>query len=157
MQMSKLLTNYCSCVFQVKGKQGLAGKTAKNSSPNPYAVCAKSVLQGRGKPGPGAMACRFTKTVLNTYDVETLRGWLIFEGLVSKSAAGKLSKEAAAAKIHDYLVHKEPKFKIKVGKVGKRQSPLRKLYRARGQSPKAKRSPKPALRRPPGSPRAKRS
>jgi len=142
--MSKLLTNYCSCVFQVKGKRGLAGERARSGGLNPYAVCAKSVYQRRGERGPGALACRFTRKVLDTYDLPTLRGWLLFEGVVPQSKAAKLDKEAAALLIHDYLAHKQPKRAIRVGEVGKRQSPPRRVWR----SPKARGSPRsPQARR----------
>ena len=138
--MSKLLTNYCSCVFQLKGRQGQAGQT-KATSKSPYPICAKSVYQGRGKPGPGAMACRFTRRVLESYDTATLRGWLVFEGVASQREAAKLSKEEAAARIHDYLQSKQPKHAIKVARVQQRQAPPQQVWRAPGQG-----GPKPQLR-----------
>lgn len=116
--MSKLLTNYCSCVLQVKGKEGQKGN---RGSSLPYAVCGTSVQGSRGQRAPGALACRFTRKVLESYDKEILQGWLIFEGVLSPSKARQLSQVEAAAKIHDYL-QKAPKRNIRIVNVDKRQA-----------------------------------
>lgn len=141
--MSELLNKYCSCVFQVKGKEGLKrGKSAKSTSVSPYAVCSTSVYQKKGLKPPGALACKFTKKVLQTYDVETLRGWLVFEDILSRAEAKLLNQEQAATLIHLYLKSKTPKRKVKTNLVKKR-SPKS------AQRPKVKKerkSPKPVKR-----------
>jgi len=138
--MSKLLTNYCSCVFQVKGKQGQGG----SRKASPYAVCAKSVYQRRGERGPGAVACRFTQKVLQSYDLDTLRGWLLFEGVAPKRIVDKLTKDQAAVLIHAYL-SKPAKRAVKTVQVSKRQASPKAVHRA---------TRKP--RAPSGSPQARR-
>lgn len=137
----RLLTEYCSCVLQVKGREGARGKSQRAL---PYAVCAKSVYQSRGKDGPGAMACRFSKKVLQTYTAEQLRGWLVFEGVKSAKQAKALSKAQAVDAIHEYLSQKTPERRMNIAYVDKRQGPVAKVVRS---SPKPrKRSPVPKLR-----------
>lgn len=139
----RLLSNYCSCAFQLKARQGQRGNTAKNSKRGasfPYAVCAKSVYQTRGKRAPGALACRFSKEALRSYTTDQLRGWLMYEGLASASKARSMSKRDAVENIHEYLQQSQPERDIRVARVAKRKSPVASVRR-RG-SPKAKRKPK---------------
>lgn len=144
-QPDELWASYCSCVFQVKGGQGNKGQT-KSTSRLPYAVCSKSVLQGRGRAGPGALACRFTKQVLNTYDESTLRGWLLFEGVLNKSTIQRMSKPQLVSTIHDYLQSKQPVNAIKIAHLSQRHP--HKTPRITRASPKAEPRPTPQLRRP---------
>jgi hypothetical protein len=153
----KLWSSYCSCVLQVRGSEGLKGHTKTSSSGRlPFAVCSKSVLQGRGRPGPGALACRFTKQVLSTYDESTLRGWLLFEGVAGKKQVDAMDKRQLVTTIHDYLQSKQPVHAIKVAHLSQRHPhKAPRITRAKGQgkkSPQAKRRPVPKLRVPPGSP-----
>lgn len=129
-----LLDNYCSCVLQVKAREGLKGATAKTKGKErfPYAVCAKSVYQTRGKRGAGALACRFTKEALRTYNLDQLRGWLMFEGVKTKKGAERLSKKQAVDVIHNYLKNKEPKYNMRIATVNKRQSPIARIHRGGG-------------------------
>ena len=103
------LKKYCSCVFQNKSKKpkscddytkaelNVKAQKAKLKGyskmkkaelckellkdPNPYAICTFSNYTRAKLKGPGAVACRFDRSVLDTYDDETLEGWLRAEGL----------------------------------------------------------------------------
>jgi hypothetical protein len=60
--------------------------------------------------------------VLQTYDVETLRGWLVWEGVVTRKQALELKKNDAIALIY-YFLHKPPQRNVKRHTVRKRISP----------------------------------
>ena len=112
---------YCSCVFQLEAK----------AHPQPQAICTKSVYHSRGLAGPGAMACRFTKRVLESFDVETLRDWLVAKG-VPRRKAERMSAASAAALIHDYMASAKPKRAIKVALVKHRSPRARRRSARRG-------------------------
>lgn len=94
----QLFEKYCSCVFKLK---------AKNNKYNPYAVCSHSVYQTKGKKGPGKVRCQFEKKVLTNFRVETLRGWVVFEGLMTFEEAKNMNKKDLVAFIHQYLSSKK--------------------------------------------------
>lgn len=123
--MSKKLTNYCSCVFQVKSK----GKKKYS----PYAVCAKSVY--KGKKAPGALACRFDKTTLKSYSEETLRGWAEYEKVASKSHLKMMNKQHLVDMIYNHM-QKPPKRDIRVASIRKRQTKPKSVLRREALLPK---------------------
>lgn len=142
MKPKELLANYCSCVLQVKGDQGQRQGQGQDRY-SPYAVCTKSVYQrrspggrsrgpgGRSRSGPGAVACRFTRQVLRSYDAETLRGWLRFEGVLGAAQVAELSKRQLVDTIHAYL-QKKPKIRVKTVLVEARQGARRRSPQPRG-------------------------
>lgn len=96
------LQKYCSCQLQVAGKQGdPQNRSYKQLSPS--GICAKTVWQLRGKPQPANIVCRFPRKILAQYPVETLRGYLIFEKVLSDKQAAKLSKAELVNRTHQYM------------------------------------------------------
>ena len=65
---------YCSCVFQVTGRQ---------RAYNPYAVCTSSIYNRRGIGGPGSsISCDYSIEYLQSRPVGQLFNYAVAKGLI---------------------------------------------------------------------------